>query len=110
MAKGGFFKNLKKKITLKGVIRTVAGAAAAIPIVGGAIQSAAENLTAAKDKAKQAAAEAQANAAQGLANAAASGQFSVPSAGPQPAGFIDTKNPVLWVAVGLGVLLLLKRR
>jgi len=115
----GLFKSIKKKITLKGVIKTVAGIGGAIPVIGGAISTVANIVTAAKGQATQAASAAQETAAQQLqqsASPAASGgppgTFATSPAGPQPQVGVSelAKNPLVWIGVGIAALFLLRRR
>lgn len=109
----GFFKSIKKKITLKGAIKTVAGVAGAIPIIGGVIQTVANVVTSSKGQVTAAAAAAQNSSAQQLQQAAASnGTFAAAPTGPQPetpAGEL-VKSPLAWAAAGLAALFLLRRR
>jgi hypothetical protein len=114
----GLFKSIKKKITLKGAIKTVAGVAGAIPIIGGVIQTVANVVTSSKGQVTAAAAAAQNTAAQQLQSAAAgnSGTFATAPTGPQPEVPIAmqaselAKNPLTWAVAALAALFLLKRR
>jgi len=105
MSLGSFLKKIKKKVSIKNVIKGAAVLGGALPIVGGVLQSAAQNATAAKEQATQA----QAQAREDLAASAMTGTVPVnPNAPPTREAF-----PMKYLLIGGGVLaaiFLLKRR
>ncbi len=98
MGLGSFLKKIKKKVTIKSVIKGAAVIGGALPVVGGLIQSVANNAAAAKEQATQA----QAAAAEQLAASAMSG--TVPTVANAP----PTRDtiPMWMIAAGAGVALL----
>jgi len=104
MSLGSFIKSIKKKISIKNVIKGAAVVGGALPIVGGLLQSAANNVTAAKEQATVA----QAQAREDLAASAISGTVPVNANAPPTRGGIP--QWAIFAGVGAVVLILFMRR
>lgn len=104
MSLGSWFKSLKKKVTLKGVISGVAKVGAALPVVGGLFQTVANAASAATSQASSAQQQAQ----QQVEAAAASGTFVAAPGGPQPAIQLNMQT-LLLVGAGIVALFFLTR-
>ena len=104
MAKLGFFKSLKKKITLKGAIRTVAKVGAQLPIVGTFLQNTANQAASASVDARQAADQAGASVQQVLT------QQPAPAGAGGGFGGLDPKVLMIGAGALVLVVVLMKRR
>lgn len=104
MGLGSFLKKIKKKITIKNVIKGAAVVGGALPVVGGLLQSAANSAAAAKEQATQA----QAQAREDLAVSAGTGTVpDNPNAPPTRGG---VPQWAIFAGVGAIVLLLVMRK
>lgn len=108
----GFFKSLKKKVTLKGVIGAVAKVGSVIPVVGGVLSAAAGAAAAGTQQAQQA----QQQAEQQVQQAYQTGTFTAESPpGGQPliqqSGIVlDAKTAMIAGGALLALFLIARRR
>jgi len=112
VAKQGWFKKLKRSITLSNVVRVASFAAGAIPVVGGAISTAANLFEAAKRQAQSAGQAAENNASAQFTQVQTEtpgGGYPQSPMGPQPSGGL-LHNPLVWAGAALAAFFLLRKR